>query len=185
MVLLGRCWELLLVRIMKVGENFSHESENNFLLTILSERADRKHLHKLQSALEIVTVDPNLVSSNISPAQFFIYWRTFADLLCLRVSRVWNIFSSLDTILTSSYSILRSDTDSPHITSLQPPILQYAVLHWSCYYPDTSPAHCPETSPAVPQAAYPDPQTIPVSLLASVMYRRPVQSARLCLVLAH
>ena len=56
-----------------MGENFSHESENNFLLTILSERADRKHLHKLQSALEIVTVDPNLVSSNISPAQFFIY----------------------------------------------------------------------------------------------------------------
>ena len=55
--------------MMKVGGKISNESDNNFLLTFLSERADRKQLHKLQSALEMVTVDRDLASLNISPAQ--------------------------------------------------------------------------------------------------------------------
>ena len=60
----------MLVRIMKVEGKFSNESDNNFLLTFLSERADRNQLHNWQSALEIVTVDRDLASPNVSPAQF-------------------------------------------------------------------------------------------------------------------
>ena len=60
----------MLVRIMKVGGTFSNKSDNNFLLTILSERADRNQSHKVQLALKVVTVDRDLASANIFPAQF-------------------------------------------------------------------------------------------------------------------
>ena len=60
----------MLVRIMKVEGKISNQSDNNFLLTFLSERADRNQSHKVQLALKVVTVDPGLASANIFPAQF-------------------------------------------------------------------------------------------------------------------
>ena len=60
----------MLVRITKVGGEISNRSDNNFLLTFLSERPDGRQLHKVRSALKEVTVDRDLASANIFPAQF-------------------------------------------------------------------------------------------------------------------